>query len=335
MFISRRTSAAAGSGTSRSKASVTAHTARSCSVQPTIWQTIAATAAGRRPQHGEPLARHREQAPRRAARATALGARAARREHRDRQEAEPDEADDDDAGHGPVRELRRQRGRRRRGARSGRGRRAGARRRSRAASRPSPVRSGRWRRRTATRASSPARAGSTAFPSRPTPKAEKTWRKRGCGSGIAWWIVRFHAQRARDDREQVEQDGDAATQRQVDEVERVVDRVPLRPAPPEHEERDDERGEHDAVPRAHGLPYSAFRSVTRRAPPRLARRRPPARRSPRAGPRCRARRSARSARARAAAPIATRRGSSARSRSTAVDERRARLRAAPRRRSRA
>ena len=55
-----------------------------------------------------------------------------------------------------------------------------------------PFPCGKLRRRTATRASSPARAGSTAFPSNPIPKAEKTWPNGGCGSGSAWSIVSRH-----------------------------------------------------------------------------------------------------------------------------------------------
>ncbi len=46
---------------------------------------------------------------------------------------------------------------------------------------------------TATRASSPIRPGSTAFAKRPTPKAENTRRKGGCGGGNAWSITVFQA----------------------------------------------------------------------------------------------------------------------------------------------
>ena len=152
-----------------------------------------------------------------------------------------------------------------------------------------PLPCGRWRRSTATRASSPARAGSTALPSRPTPKAEKTCRKGGSGGGSAWWMVRFqaHARASTESRLSRTRDDDPPP---ADEVERVVDGVPVGPAPPQGEDREHERRE-DERPRAQGsgrAPEARHAARPRRS--RSLRRR--ARRSPRAVARCPATRSA-------------------------------------------
>src|SRR5581483_11630293 len=54
-----------------------------------------------------------------------------------------------------------------------------------------PLRPGSRRVSTPTRATSPTRPGSTTFANRPTQNAAKTSRNRGCGGGIAWWMVVF------------------------------------------------------------------------------------------------------------------------------------------------
>ena len=266
MFISSSTSAAAGSGTSRSNASVTAQTASSCSVQPTICRTTAATAAPGARSTASPC------------RAIASSLRAVREPCGEppwarradsiatREQAEPDEAEDHEARDRPVRELRRQQ--RRRATSSEIGKRSNSRWANTVPSSvalvPRPC--GRCRRSTATRASSPARAGSTAFPSSPTPKAEKTLANRGSGGGSAWWIVRCHAQRAREHREEVERDADDDPA-PADEVERVVDGVPVRPAPPERARSRRRARRARPRPRAQGLRESLPSRVTRRRLP--------------------------------------------------------------------
>ena len=183
-----------------SNASVTAQTAGSCNAQPTVWKKTAAAASNRCAHHRKPLPGHREQPPN-GVRAVVVevAAVAAGREHRQRQQSDAHEAEDDQAGDRPVRDPRREQhvedeqrdGEEveqtvcepcREGWRSYPGRvgDAGATRRH---------------------GELPARAGSTALPSNPTPKAEKTWWKGGCGSSSAWPIVRCHEKaRARTER---------------------------------------------------------------------------------------------------------------------------------------
>ena len=126
-----------------------------------------------------------------------------------------------------------------------------------------PLPCGRWRRRTATRASSPARAGRTALPSRPTPYAEKTWPKRGCGSGSAWLIVSRQESARASVESRLSSDADDHPAPGHD-VERVDHRPPFGPTPPDREQRAASSAS-TRIPRAQGLRAIPARRVMRRA----------------------------------------------------------------------
>ena len=304
----------------RSKASITAQTASSCISQPGIWNNAAPAAdmgarrtaspwraitssrltsdprvecmrgcrgrGGRRPRRSTAVRSRRDRTRSGSSPPSAGSSRSPTRTPR----AAPPRAEIEQ----PVREHRPDQ------------------RRGRAAAVP-----GRWRRRTATRASSPARAGRTAFPSSPIPKDENTWPNRRLRLGQRLVDRQPPRERSREHGEEVERDADDHPA-PGDEVERVVHRGPVGPPPPDREHRGRRAAASTSMPRAHGFcarGAGPAHAATASGPSRSR-----ARRSPRAGARCRSRRSARPRAARAATPIAARRGSSASSDVTASDE---------------
>ena len=192
-FISRSTSAAAGNGTPMSNAAVTAQTASSWKTQPSSWKKPAATAAPGVRSTASPcraIVSSRRTVPRPS---TCTRARSRRAEItptvKSASPTRPTTTIPVTAQCGIFAVARTYATSSAIGKRSNR-RCAKTVPRSVALVPGRPF--GRCRRKTATRASSPARAGSTAFPRRPTPNAENTCRKRGNGSGRACRIVRFH-----------------------------------------------------------------------------------------------------------------------------------------------
>ena len=180
-----------------------------------------------------------------------------------------------------------------------------------------PLPCGRCRRSTATRASSPARAGSTALPSRPIAERREDLAERRMRRRQRLVDRQPPGERPREHREQVEQDRrrrPSARRRSR----RRGRRRPLRPAPPDAR-IEPASSARTTTPRAHGLRTSAPRRFMPRRP------RSPAHDTlvdplqPRGdvGPGVARRRELHGP----AAPIATRRGSSARSATTAVGER--------------
>ena len=216
----------------------------------------------RRAEHGEALPGHREQSPRRS---LAVGRRtigAPGREDGDRQEAQPDEPDDHDPGDRPVRQLRRRHH-------------VGDEQRDREEV-EEPVREHRPEERRArslaVRQMAPQHGdagelagagGQHRVCEQPDAEgredlAELRQRLRhrlpdchvpGPGSG--------------QDGEKVEQDPDDHPA-PADEVERVVDGVPVGPAPPDREDREDERRKHEetARPRIPGERDDAVHAAT-------------------------------------------------------------------------
>ena len=266
-----------------SNAAVTAQTASSWSTQPIVWNGSRATAARGVRSTARPwraIASSRRTVPalsrwtrwcaRRAERTADGEQRDARRARRSR------------GRHRPVRDLRRQEDVRRRAARRGRGRTAGARTPSRGASRSCPGRAGRGaaapRR---ARARRPARAARRCRAARPRTR-RRPGRTTGAAAGSAWSIVRFQesARASTESRLSTTRDGDPAP---ADEVERVVDDVPVRPAPPDQRrsrapsEREDEDPASPRVrerrPAAGSRGHPSLDAARRRArtPPRAAR----------------------------------------------------------------
>ena len=111
-----------------------------------------------------------------------------------------------------------------------------------------PLRPGMRRRSTATRASSPTRPGSTAFAKRPTENAEKTSGNAGCGRSIDCLIAVSHAN-ARASTERRLSPIAVITHAPADDGERVVDEVPVGPAPDDERDRDcEERNDEKSTP---------------------------------------------------------------------------------------
>ena len=309
-FISRSTSPAAGSGRSRPKAAITAQTASSCISQPTHWKRAAPSAGTGRRSTASPcraMTHERAQASHAVVHRPPPVRADSRPTARRAMPTRPKMTRLVTAQCGIFAVSRTHTMRIATGKRSKR-RWANTVPRSVALV---PLPCGRWRRRTATRASSPARAGSTALPSRPTPYAEKTWPKRGCGGGSAWLIV-SRQERERASVERRLRSTPTITQRQVT-TSNASTTAPH--SGPRHQIASSALASSAStrMPRAHGLRARFPTRVMRRAVRASAL----ARRSPRADGAMSSQEYRSTANARAATPIATRRGSSSSSPATA------------------
>ena len=205
-----------------------------------------------RAEHCEPLPRHRQQPARSslALRRDAIGAPG--RQDRDREHPDPDEPDDHDARDRPVGQLR---GRHHVGdeerdreevEEAVREHRSEERRARSLAVREVTAEHG--------DACELARAGGEhRVPEQPDAERREDLPERRARRRHRLMDRQVPCPRARDHREQVEQDPDDHPA-PADEVEGVVDRVPVRPAPPDCEDRQDECGEHEqpARPRVPG-----------------------------------------------------------------------------------
>ena len=236
---SRRSSGAGraprpGSGASMSNARIATQTARSCISQPRHWKKIAHGGRDRRLHHGQAPSDHRPEPPHRpelVEHGAVLALRA--RRARTRTGRRPTVDDDHEARHRPVRDLRGRGARSRRAAARARRRRAGAQ-----ATVPTSVTLvpgpcvGRCRRSTAD-------AGQLADPPGQDGVREEADPEGGehVAEARMWPIERLAdrqlpRERAQQDRDEVEHEGghDPAPR---DEVEGVVDAVPVGAAPPQ------------------------------------------------------------------------------------------------------
>ena len=214
-------------------------------------------------------------------------------DHRRREEQGAEHRDDDQARGGPVRDLRRRDHVERRAAAPGRGRRAGARRRCRRAGRSCRCRAGKVAAQHRDARELPDPAGQDRVREQTDRRRpEKTRLKRGCGGSSAWSIVSRHASErsSTEPRLRHERESDPGP---VDEIERVVDDVPVGAAPPEQDDDGGEEGDDERSPQPRAARDPSHAATARLdAAGRVVD-------AGRAGGRCRPRSSARS---RAAAP---------------------------------